>query len=558
MATYGYSTPYTGRGDTGPLPPGFMEAATAPGRNLAMGIAAMGQGLGKAIEQYRTKKAETEAATQSWETVSGLMQQQLASDPKYLAIQQYMETGALPQGVTEQDIPRYTQQVMADREMLNKFSALGEKFPDMSLAKKKAALGDAVMVLNQYRTDQQNQVRDALAQQQLRLTEFQLSEAQRRAQLEQNLGQALGQVARIPTSQTTTVEQAPAFITSSLNLPAAEQPYTPFYQVQQVPLAAQQPPAAVQAPQGPMFGEYSFGAPRLTTPSAVAQYAQGLGRGIMPIPAGTTREQFTPATGAQAPTVQPSVGIAPIQQRETPLFESGPIRTTAQQEQAVPFQDRFRQATQIFERLNVPLNVETINKVLEATGTPAPIRATETQLPSGATVISAGGRIEVLPPPKPVEGKDLTEGQANAAGFAARMVYNENLINKALSSGYSPGDITVVGFMPERWKSDDRKTYESAKENWIAANLRKESGAAIGEKEYADADRQYFPQPGDSQKQVQEKASRRKVAERSMRSAVGRNSEFYIQQILGGAQEQRPGAAAGGVLRYNPLTKKFE
>jgi hypothetical protein len=193
MATYGYSTPYTGQ-QVQTLPPGYMEAATAPGRNLAMGIAAMGQGLGKAIEQYRTKKAETEAATQSWETVSGLMQQQLASDPKYLAIQQYMETGALPQGVTEQDIPRYTQQVQADREMLNKFSALGEKFPDMSLAKKKAALGDAVMVLNQYRTDQQNEVRDAAARQQLALGALQLATAQREATAAPFFTQALGEV----------------------------------------------------------------------------------------------------------------------------------------------------------------------------------------------------------------------------------------------------------------------------------------------------------------------------------------------------------------------------
>jgi hypothetical protein len=183
MATYGYSTPYTGRGDTGPLPPGYLEAATAPGRNLAMGIAAMGQGLGKAIEQYRTKKAETEAADQSRDTLVGLYQQQLASDPKYIAIQQYTETGQLPAGVTEQDIPRYTQQVMADREMLNKFSTvLGDKFVDMSLAKKKAALGDAVMVLNQYRTDQQNQVRDAAARQQLALGALQLGKAQREAE----------------------------------------------------------------------------------------------------------------------------------------------------------------------------------------------------------------------------------------------------------------------------------------------------------------------------------------------------------------------------------------
>lgn len=205
MATYGYSTPYTGRGDFGPLPPGYMEAATAPGRNLAMGIAAMGQGIGRAIEQYRTKKAETEAATQSWETVSGLMQQQLSSDPKYLAIQQYTETGQLPPGITEQDIPRYTAQVHADREMLNKFSALGEKFPDMSLAKKKAALGDAVMVLNQYRTDQQNEVRDAAARQQLALGALQLGQAQREAAAAPYFTKALGEVMSMQPGQAPSV-----------------------------------------------------------------------------------------------------------------------------------------------------------------------------------------------------------------------------------------------------------------------------------------------------------------------------------------------------------------
>ena len=167
MANYSYSTPYTGQ-QVPTLPPGYLEAATAPGRNLAMGIASMGQNIGKAIEQYRTKKDATETANQTRDTLAGMVQQQLASDPKYLAIQQYMDTGALPEGVTEQDIPRYTQKVMADREMLNKFSGvLGDKFLDMSLAKKKAALGDAAMVLTQYRNDQSNEVRDAAARQQL-------------------------------------------------------------------------------------------------------------------------------------------------------------------------------------------------------------------------------------------------------------------------------------------------------------------------------------------------------------------------------------------------------
>lgn len=198
MATYGYSTPYTGRGDFGPLPPGYMEAATAPGRNLAMGIAAMGQNIGQAIERYRTKKAETEAADMSRETLVGLYQQQLASDPKYIAIQQYTETGQLPPGVTEQDIPRYTQQVQADREMLNKFSdVLGDKFVDMSLAKKKAALGDAVMVLNQYRTNQQQErARE--------LQDLQLAQARGQYETTQQLGQLMRYGLTMPTTQTVT------------------------------------------------------------------------------------------------------------------------------------------------------------------------------------------------------------------------------------------------------------------------------------------------------------------------------------------------------------------
>ena len=598
MATYGYSTPYTGRGDPGPLPPGYMEAATAPGRNLAMGIAAMGQGLGKAIEQYRTKKADTEAADQSRETLVGLYQQQLASDPKYIAIQQYTETGQLPEGVTEQDIPRYTQKVQADREMLNKFSnVLGEKFVDMSLAKKKAALGDAVMVLNQYRTDQQNEVRDAAARQQLKLSALQLGKAQREAEGAPMLSEAIGavaamqpgqapampfanvtqemiaryggrltpeqmitlraalrdqetesrrrlneqaitQVAQLPFQQEVTVPASPAIISSSLNIPAEQQPYTPFYQVQQVMGGQQQQPD-------------------------VAAFAQGLGRPVARIPQRIpiADQPLTPAPAPQPPVstqrvplrdrqvlqqqqVARPVGIAPISQREVPAFESQPIQRTVTETQPVNYQDRFKQAVDVFQRLGTPINPDAIRSVLEATGTPRPIQVDTQTLPGGITVVRADGKVDILPAPKMVEGKDLTEGQSKDAMFAARMTYNEGVINKVLSGGYKPGGIFEFGFTPERLKSDDRKTYESSKENWIEANLRDLSGAAIGTDEYKKADLQYFPQAGDSQKQVQQKAKLRKIVENSLRAGVGRNADFYIQQILGGAQEQKPATSA--------------
>ena len=537
MATYGYSTPYTGRGDFGPLPPGYMEAATAPGRNLAMGIAAMGQGLGKAIEQYRTKKAETEAATQSWETVSGLMQQQLASDPKYIAIQQYTETGQLPPGITEQDIPRYTAQVQADREMLNKFSALGEKFPDMSLAKKKAALGDAVMVLNQYRTDQQRQAESELRNLQTTAARFNLQTAQDAETRRRNLEQAISQVAQLPTTQDVTVPAPPAIISSSLMLPAEQQPYTPFYQVQQIPAGPQQPPAP-QAPQGPTLGGFRFG--------GAEPYTAGLGRNIMPIPAGTTRSQFTPSPQVQA---APPAGIAPIPQREVPAFESQPIQRTATETQPVGYQERFKQAVDVFQRLGTPINPDAIRSVLEATGTPRPIQVESQTLPGGITVVRADGKVDILPAPKPVEGKDLTEGQSNSLGFASRMMLNESTINDVVGRGYRPGGLTEFGFTPERLRSDDRKIYEAAKENWIAAALRKESGAAIGKDEYAAADRQYFPQPGDSDKVLKQKANLRSTVFKTMKAGIGRFADDYLRQV--GADQgamQQPQSA----LRNDP------
>lgn len=603
MATYGYSTPYTGRGDAGPLPPGYMEAATAPGRNLAMGIAAMGQGLGKAIEQYRTKKAETEAADQSRETLVGLYQQQLASDPKYIAIQQYTETGQLPQGVTEQDIPRYTQQVQADREMLNKFSnVLGEKFVDMSLTKKKAALGDAVMVLNQYRTDQQNQLRDQATRQQLKLSAIQLGQAERdvasgpilaqaytdlaastspnasleviskygskldpkqigslvqmgeelsknreynrRLQVERNTNEAISQIANLPTSQTANVEQAPAYITSSLNIPSAVQPYTPFYQVQQVMGGQQQQPE-------------------------VATWAQGLGRPVSRIPQRIpiADQPLTPAPAPQPPVstqrvplrdkqvlqqqqAARPVGIAPIPSREAPLFESSPIRTTAQQEQEIPFQDRFKQATQIFQRMGVPLNVEAINKVIEATGTPRPIQVDTKTLPGGITVVRADGKVDIIPAPKMVEGKDLTEGQAASLGYASRLSLNEKTLNEVAGRGYKPGGLFEFGFTPQRLMSEDRKVYDAAKSNWIAAKLRKESGAVISDKDYNDADLQYFPQPGDTAKVLKQKAELRKNVFLSERAGIGRFADDYLNQVSGG--QFRNTSPSTGAFRLVP------
>jgi len=66
MPEYGYSTPYRGMSG-GPLPPGALEAMTAPGRNIGRGIEQLGAGVSQMIQRYQQTKAEKELASGEFE-----------------------------------------------------------------------------------------------------------------------------------------------------------------------------------------------------------------------------------------------------------------------------------------------------------------------------------------------------------------------------------------------------------------------------------------------------------------------------------------------------------
>jgi hypothetical protein len=498
-----------------------MEAATAPGRNLAMGIAAMGQGLGKAIEQYRTKKAETEAADQSRETLVGLYQQQLASDPKYIAIQQYTETGQLPEGVTEQDIPRYTQKVQADREMLNKFSnVLGEKFVDMSLAKKKAALGDAVMVLNQYRTDQQNEVRDAAARQQLKLAALQLEDILDKRKQQNVLMEGIKYFSGQPQTETVTEQtQVPISVQyqpeGPFAVPAQSAPAMrpeQFYS-EQIPAFRPMQQPQFMRPQGLPSTQPTPSIPQTWESVLGAEFANRLGTPVQP-------ERTMPTT---------------VENQALTTFETTkqvPVTT----EQKIPYEQQSRKLTDfLIQQGAKPETIAMVPQIMSMiSGQQKPIQVDTQTLPGGITVVRADGKVDILPAPKMVEGKDLTEGQAASLGFASRLSLNEKTLNEVASRGYKPGGLFEFGFTPERLRSEDRKIYEAAKRNWIAAKLRKESGAAIGKEEYSDADLQYFPQPGDTENVLKQKANLRNTVYQSERTAIGRFADDYLNQISSG------------------------
>jgi hypothetical protein len=67
-----------------------------------------------------------------------------------------------------------------------------------------------------------------------------------------------------------------------------------------------------------------------------------------------------------------------------------------------------------------------------------------------------------------------------------------------------------------------REQYEQAQENWVTANLRKESGAVISPEEMQKEIRKWFPVVGNSEKVIEQKRKSRIVAEDSMRRNAGR------------------------------------
>jgi hypothetical protein len=161
--------------------------------------------------------------------------------------------------------------------------------------------------------------------------------------------------------------------------------------------------------------------------------------------------------------------------------------------------------------------------------------------PEGAIGTGAGG----APAPASVgnpfnqSGGKFTEGEGKAAGFADRMLQSE-----AILSGSGPGagaegpaspgvqgqgisrtqaSLSAVPGVGNYLTGSDRKAYEQAKRTFINSQLRRESGATIQDAEFLNADKQYFPQPGDPPEQVAQKAETRRAAIEAMGREGGRS-----------------------------------
>jgi len=163
----------------------------------------------------------------------------------------------------------------------------------------------------------------------------------------------------------------------------------------------------------------------------------------------------------------------------------------------LPYKAVYNPATKGYERLG---------------GTKAPTGWTVQTGPDGQTTISQG----------PVNSKP-TEFQGKSHLYAARMSEADktitdlegagtNLVQQGLSNVPVAGNYLI---------SSDYQKFDQAKRDFLNAVLRQESGATITPSEFANGEKQYFPQPGDGPDVIAQKRANRRLAIEKIQENAG-------------------------------------
>ena len=126
--------------------------------------------------------------------------------------------------------------------------------------------------------------------------------------------------------------------------------------------------------------------------------------------------------------------------------------------------------------------------------------------------------------------KAASDSEKNAAGYADRMNDAQSQLGQYENQGLNGWDqfLTQNRFVPGILGNSivgntnpDYQLFDQARRNFINSQLRRESGAVISPEEFDNANKQYFPQPGDSPEVIAQKRQNRESAYNSMVRAAG-------------------------------------
>jgi hypothetical protein len=138
--------------------------------------------------------------------------------------------------------------------------------------------------------------------------------------------------------------------------------------------------------------------------------------------------------------------------------------------------------------------------------------------------------------PKQGSSKPLNEGQSKALLFGSRMEEANGILDSLATEGRTksvPGsNAPFIGGAITAVSGEGNQKLQQAKRDFINATLRRESGAAIAESEFSNAEKQYFAQIGDSPAVIAQKKRNREVATRGILAEVP-DSENRVSKVRG-------------------------
>ena len=160
--------------------------------------------------------------------------------------------------------------------------------------------------------------------------------------------------------------------------------------------------------------------------------------------------------------------------------------------------------------------------------------------------------------------RDSSEGAKKASSFARRMIdsgtqlleLEDTIDPTSRVIGYISGGKGITSEAANRLATPEEQAYASAASDFVTAQLRDESGAAIGTEEFDRKYREFFPMPGDSPDQIALKRERRNFAAEDMRNlSGGLYDALYAEQESQAAQpEQQASQFTEGQTATNPQT----
>lgn len=170
-----------------------------------------------------------------------------------------------------------------------------------------------------------------------------------------------------------------------------------------------------------------------------------------------------------------------------------------------------------------------------------------------------------------MSGGKMNEAQSKDALYASRMLASEKVL-RSLDADVATNPIDKIkGAISDRIgyniRSPDYQKFDQARRDFVNAVLRRESGAVISEAEFANANQQYFPQPGDTKEIIAQKRANRIEAIRGIGAGAGAGyrpeSRFDEKgDIVPNAPRAQPQAGGGSppaaainALRANPALR---